>query len=435
MMQTLPKSPQIAKADLIRRKIPQKLINRYKHFPLAVLANIFYGFPSKKLKVIGVTGTDGKTTTVNLIYNILFCAGFKTGMISTVSAMIGAEELDTGFHVTAPDPWLLQSLLKKMVDHGLDSVVIEATSHGLDQYRLWGVNFDIGVLTNITHEHLDYHKTFENYQISKLNLFLNSKVSILNKDDSSYKFFSSIIKKNPNKKIVSYAVKNNADVTIKKFPFKSMLLGEFNKYNCLASIAVALELGVNKEIILKAVESFSGVSGRLDEINEGQKFKVYVDFAHTPNALQQVLTLLKKKKKPNSKLISVFGSAGLRDVSKRLMMGEISGKIADFSIITAEDPRTEDVNEICRQIAEGCEKTRGEYKIITDRQEAINFAIGKLAKKDDIVVVCGKGHEKSMCFGKTEYPWSERSCVVTSDLASTTIGFLKYPSLTPSIRE
>jgi len=397
--------------DRVRTWIPQKKINKFKHLPFSVLANIYFGFPSKKLKIIGITGTDGKTTTVNLIYHILLFAGLKAGMVSTVSAKIDNEEIDTGFHVTAPDPWQLQTLLRKMVKKTLEYAVLEITSHGLDQYRLWGINFDIGVLTNITHEHLDYHKTFKDYQLAKLSLFLNSKISILNRDDPSFKLLSAKIKQNQDKKVITYALKSNADFTLKKFPFKTPLQGEYNRYNCLAAIAAAFSLQIQPEVIRTALTTFYGVKGRLEEITEGQNYKVYVDFAHTPNALKQVLGLLRKLKPTGSKLIVVVGAAGLRDMEKRPMMGEIAGKLADFSVITAEDPRTEDVNTICQQIADGCQKAGGDFKIITDRQEAFNYAIGKLAKKNDIVVVCGKGHEQSMCFGQTEYPWSENAAV------------------------
>ena len=397
--------------DRIASLVPRKTKNQFIHLPFSVLANIFYGFPSKKLKIIGVTGTDGKTTTVSLIYHILVSAGFKAGMISTVSAKIEGEEIDTGFHITAPDPWLLQKLLLKMAKKGLHYAVLETTSHGLDQFRLWGVDFDVGVLTNITHEHLDYHKSLKDYQLAKLELFLHSKIAVLNKDDPSFKLLFSKIRKDKRKKVVTYAIKNRADFTPKKFPFKTNLPGEYNRYNCLAAITAASVLQVKPEIIKQALITFPAVKGRLEEIDGGQNFKIYVDFAHTPNALKQVLSLLRKQKSAGSRLIAVFGAAGLRDTEKRPMMGEIAGKLADFSVITAEDPRTEDVNQICRQIAEGCQKAEGNFKVIVDRQKAFDYAICKLAKKNDIVVVCGKGHERSMCFGQTEYPWSEHAAV------------------------
>jgi len=400
--------------DKIRALIPQKLINLGKHLPLAVLAATFYRFPGKKLKVIGVTGTDGKTTTASLIYHILNLGGKRAAIISTVCAKIGDQEIDTGFHVTTPHPWLLQRLLRQMIKQKIEYVVLEVTSHGLDQYRLLGIPFEIGVLTNITHEHLDYHKTYENYVAAKARLLKSAKIAIVNKDDESYKFLSSKFKIQSSK-FITYGIKNEADFTPKKFEFKTSLPGEYNLYNCLAAIAATSQLGIPAKIIREGVSSFKGVIGRMEEINEGQDFKVIIDFAHTPNALEQVLKSIKSIKTEKAKLIVVFGCAGLRDREKRPKMGEIASRLADLVVLTAEDPRTEDVNEIIDQIAKGCLKASGiEGKNlfkIPDRQEAINFAIQKLAKKEDIIVICGKGHEKSMCYGHTEYPWSEHEAV------------------------
>ncbi|MCL5090745.1 MAG: UDP-N-acetylmuramoyl-L-alanyl-D-glutamate--2,6-diaminopimelate ligase [Patescibacteria group bacterium] len=386
----------------IKSLIPQKFINHFKHLPLAFLALTYYHFPGSKLKIIGVTGTDGKTTTVNLIYEILQKAGLRVAMISTVSAKIGLKEIDTGFHVTAPNPWLLQKLLKTMVDQGIEIVVLEATSHGLDQFRLFGINYEIGVLTNVTHEHLDYHKTMKNYLEAKAKLFSQARVAVLNRDDESYDYLVSRVKK-----AVSYGIKNEADYTPKSFPFKTSLPGGYNQYNCLAAIAATRTFGIEKKIIFEALENFRGVIGRAEEINEGQAFRALVDFAHTPNALKEVLTALRGQLKDQGKLIAVFGSAGLRDKTKRPLMGEVAGKLADLVILTAEDPRTEKVPDICEEIAEGCRRNKVEPKIILDRASAIKFAVER-AEKDDIVVVCGKGHERSMCFGNKEYPWSDQ---------------------------
>ncbi|PIV01277.1 UDP-N-acetylmuramoyl-L-alanyl-D-glutamate--2,6-diaminopimelate ligase [Candidatus Shapirobacteria bacterium CG03_land_8_20_14_0_80_39_12] len=389
-----------------RSLIPQKAVNYLKHLPLALSALLFYRFPSRRLKVIGVTGTDGKTTTVSLIYEILKEAGLAVAMVSTVSAKIGREEIDTGFHVTAPDPWLLQKLLRRMADSGVKYVVLEATSHGLDQFRFLGINFEIGVLTNITREHLDYHKTLESYRQAKLKLLKRAKIAVLNKDDSSFE----LIRSKLGNEIITYSLKNEADFTPKKFVFRTQLLGEYNQANCLAAIATASKLGVNEAVIKKAVAAFPGVKGRMEEIKAGQIFKVVVDFAHTPNGLKQALTALKEQLLKGSRLITVFGAAGLRDRGKRLMMGAVAGRIADLVILTAEDPRTEKAGEICEEIAAGCRRAGAEPKIIPDREMAIRYAL-KEAKKDDIVVICGKGHEQSMCFGATEYPWSDQETV------------------------
>ena len=391
-------------------------LKNFGHLCWAVLANIYWQFPSKKLTVIGVTGTDGKTTTVHLIHHILKIAGKKVDLISTVSA--------PGLHTTTPNPWILQRLLYQMIKREVKYVVLEATSHGLDQHRLWGVKFDIGVVTNITHEHLDYHKTYENYLRAKAKLFRHVKVAVLNRDDKSFKYLNSqfVIR---NSQLITYGIKNQADFTPKSFPFKTLLPGEYNRYNCLAAIAVTSVLGIAPEKIRKAVTSFKGVIGRMEEINEGQNFRVIVDFAHTPNGLENTLKTLRGEISRGKRLITIFGCAGLRDVAKRPMMGEISARLADISVLTAEDPRTEDVNEIIQQIAQGClrggakekdlsnwsnwSNLKGKFFVrIPDRREAIRFAIQKLARKGDIVVICGKGHERSMCYGKTEYPWSDQ---------------------------
>ena len=400
---------------IIRRLFPQNLVNYCKHLPLAVLSAVIYRFPARKLKVIGITGTDGKTTTVNLTYEILRQADLPVGMISTVSAKLGTEEFTTGFHVTSPNPRLLQKILRKMVDEGLKYLVLEVTSHGLDQFRLWGIPFKIAVVTNVTPEHLDYHKTYENYLAAKAKLFDIAEVAVLNRDDRSFEYLEARVRKNKGAKIVTYGLRNKADFTSEKFKFETSLPGEYNRYNCLAAIAATSQLKVPPEIIKKAITSFKGVVGRMEEINEGQDFRVIVDFAHTPNALEEVLKFLKSVKPIKSKLIVVFGCAGLRDRQKRPKMGEIASRLADLVVLTAEDPRTEDTNDIIGQISEGCEIAGGieskNYFKIPDRREAINFAIKKIAKKDDIVVICGKGHEKSMCFGHTEYHWSDHEAV------------------------
>ena len=404
--------------ERIRSLMPDSLVNFFFHLPLAVFATLFYRFPAKNLKVIGVTGTDGKTTTATLIYHLLIRGGKKVALITTVSAKIGAEEINTGFHVTSPHPWKLQSLLRKIVDRGYELVVLEVTSHGLAQHRLWGCNFFLGVITNVTHEHLDYHQTYENYLGVKAKLFKGVRMAILNRDDKSYDYINSKLKnkqslllRNKNLKLITYGIRNRADFTPKTFKFKTELPGEFNQYNCLAAIATASSLKIPEAIIKRALVSFPGIEGRMEAIKEGQNFKVYVDFAHTPNALEQVLKTLRTQLPVGKKLVVVFGSAGLRDREKRVKMGEIASKISGIVVLTAEDPRTENVSQIINQIAEGCQKSGGiegrTFYKIPDRAEAIRFAIEK-AEKDEIVVICGKGHEKTMCFGRTEYPWSDQ---------------------------
>jgi len=299
-----------------------------------------------------------------------------------------------------------------MVQSGIKYVVMEVTSHGLDQFRFLGINYEIGVLTNVTHEHLDYHQTFAHYLQTKAKLFARARIAVLNRDDGSFSFLESLVS-GKGGRLLSYGISQEADFTPRNFPFETPLRGEYNRYNILAAIAAASALGLNKEVVGKAVASFRGIVGRMEEIVSGgraKSFRVMVDFAHTPNALEQVLKTLREDLKKDQRLIVVFGAAGLRDRGKRPMMGKIAGKLADLVVLTAEDPRTEKVVDICNQIAVGCRRVGVEPTIISNRQEAIEFAI-KNAKKGDIVVICGKGHEKSMCFGKKEYPWSDQEAI------------------------
>jgi len=397
--------------EKVRLLLPNCLVNLLVHLPVAVLAAVFYRFPGRRLKIIGVTGTDGKTTTATLIYQILLTAGYKTALISTVVAKIGRETMPTGLHVTCPNSWQLQRLLRQIVAKDYEYLVLEVTSHGLEQYRVWGVKFLMGVITNITHEHLDYHKTYKNYLRAKAKLFRKVKTAVLNRDDESFDFLSGLVKNRRGTRMITYGIEKEADFTPRNFKFKTLLAGQYNQYNCLAAIAVSVSLGVPEEKIRRALGTFEGVEGRMEEINEGQDFKVIVDFAHTPNALKNLLITLKGSLAKKGRLVVVFGCAGLRDVGKRSMMGAIATQLADLVVLTAEDPRTEKVKKIIGQIASGCQEAGGvegkSFFRIPDRRRAIDFAISK-ARKGDTVVICGKGHERSMCFGTTEKPWSDQ---------------------------
>ncbi|MBP8591288.1 UDP-N-acetylmuramoyl-L-alanyl-D-glutamate--2,6-diaminopimelate ligase [Candidatus Shapirobacteria bacterium] len=410
---------------LARKLFPQRFINLFFHLPQAVFWTLFYRFPAKKMTVIGVTGTDGKTTTATLLWHILNKAGARAGLVTTVEAKIGKKNFDTGLHVTTPQPRLLQKFYYQAKKEGTKYMVVEATSHGLDQYRLWGSYFYGGILTNITAEHLDYHQTYQRLVEAKAKLFKNIRFAVLNKDDYSFRIVKSLIesqKKPP--KIITYSLKKEADFNLNNFSLKTSLPGDYNLANCLAAAAAASFLGVEKETILQAIAGFRGVTGRLDPVREGQNFDVYIDFAHTPNALKNVLSYLRKEAdKKSGRLIVVFGAAGLRDRQKRPLMGQVAAQLANISILTAEDPRTESVDDIIDQISrgskkEGAKETKEEnlpakidkkhyFLKIPNRGEAIKAAV-KIAQKNDIVVICGKGHEKSMCFGTTEYPWSDQ---------------------------
>lgn len=368
-------------------------IKNFFHLLQALLANLFFGFPSRKIIVVGVTGTDGKTTTVHLINHLLRKADLKSELISTVTS--------PGLHTTTPSAWFLQKFMKQMIKRKIDYLVLEVTSHGLDQYRLWGIKFKLAVMTNLTHEHLDYHQTLKEYLKAKGRLFRRVNLAVLNRDDQSFAYLKKRIP--PKGKIITYGIRNQADFTPQSFPFKTTLTGLFNQYNCLAAAAAATLLEVPAQKIRQGLATFGGVIGRLEEITNKRGFRVMVDFAHTPNGLENVLKALRQELSPTGRLIAVFGCAGLRDKQKRPLMGDIAARLADLTILTAEDPRTEDVHKIIEQIAAKCP---GAMKI-PDRREAIRQAI-KLAQKGDLVVICGKGHERSMCFGKQEISWSDQ---------------------------
>jgi len=369
------------------------------------------GWPGKKLYLIGVTGTDGKTTTCTLIYEILKAAGFKAGLLTTVVAKIGDEEIDTGLHTTNPGPEILQPLLKKMLEAGVTHAVMEVTSHGLDQNRLRGCDFKIGVLTNITHEHLDYHKTMQNYVKTKAKLFEGVEWAILNGDIPEFENFKFEIR-NLNK----FAARANLKLKISNYTKTKLrdispaLAGEYNKYNIAAAEVVAKILDIRYQILEEVVKNFAGVPGRREEVQAGQKFRVMVDFAHTPNALEQVLKSLRQAQGKH-KLILVFGCTGERDKAKRPMMGEIAGRLADIVIVTSDDTRRESQDEIAKQIMAGIPRPGGIF-VINDRREAIKKAIS-LAKPGDTVLLAGKGHEESLLIGTTEIPWSDKEVART----------------------
>ncbi|MBI5452815.1 UDP-N-acetylmuramoyl-L-alanyl-D-glutamate--2,6-diaminopimelate ligase, partial [Candidatus Gottesmanbacteria bacterium] len=319
----------------------------FLHLFIAGLACIYYRFPARQILVIGVTGTSGKTTTAHLIYEILKNAGKKVSLVSTIEAVINNTSYDTGFHVTTPSPWALQKFIRKAVDGKSKYFVLEVTSHALSQARVFGTSIDIGVVTNISHEHLDYHKTRENYRMAKAKILRGVKYSVINRDDSSFPF---LVKK-ADGKVVTFATDSEADYTQEKLNLKPSIPGKFNLQNCLAAAAVASILKIDKDTIAKSITKFKGIAGRMEKIDAKRPFDIYIDFAHKPDALKQAL--LTARDETENKLIVIFGCAGLRDRLKRPMMGEIAAKLADFTILTAEDPRTEDVRDIIGQIADG----------------------------------------------------------------------------------
>jgi len=433
---------------------------------LAWLHAAWHGHPSRSMTVIGVTGTDGKTTTCNLIYSILKAAGIRAGMISTVNAVIGDETYDTGLHTTTPDSADVQHLLGRMRDVGTEVAVLEATSHGLAQHRVTGVAFDMAVVTNITHEHLDFHGSYEAYRQAKAMLFRSllqtehvgvkplrpyrvPKTSILNSDDRSFAFLAAI----PADRYVVYGIEPQdplqagekhlamtapttflSAMHIEQAPsgmsfevqasgyapapgplhMMTRLVGHFNVSNVMAAVGAALALEISPVFIEQGVAALAGVAGRMERIDRGQSFTAVVDFAHTPNALASALATARGLIEEGRRVIAVFGSAGLRDREKRKLMGDMAAQLADITVITAEDPRTEDLAAIMAETAEAMAahgRIEGrDFVRIPDRQAAILHAV-RNATPGDIVLVCGKGHEQSMCFGTVEYPWRDQDAL------------------------
>lgn len=434
---------------------------------LAWLNTTWHGHPSRAMSVVGITGTDGKTTTANLLFSVLRAAGRRVGLISTVNAVIGEAAYDTGLHTTTPDAPDVQHYLAMMRDAGTEDAVLEVTSHGLAQHRVTGCEFDVAVVTNITHEHLDFHGSFEAYREAKAQLFHSlmksprkrglPKTSVLNRDDASFGLLAAI----PVERTVSYGIAGRArsatmsaapgasaqsldqeqqigltavdirhtssgtkfDVelaagepsrVLARWQLLTPLFGDFNVYNVLAASGAALALGMDVPAIQAGVRSVAAVPGRMEKVDRGQAFAAIVDFAHTPNALGCALEAARELSAPGGRVIAVFGCAGLRDHEKRRLMGEVAARLADVTVITAEDPRTESLDAIMAETAAALARAGriegSHFWRIADRLRAIQWAVGQ-ARFGDVVIVCGKGHEQSMCFGSTEYAWRDQEAL------------------------
>lgn len=404
------------------------------------LAAAYHGFPSRGLTVIGVTGTDGKTTTSTLIHAILREAsgGGKAGLISTISADVGDATVETGLHVTTPGAPQIQALLARMRDNGLRHVVVEMTSHGLAQGRLNGIDIDIAVLTNLTHEHLDYHGTFEAYRAAKGRMFAMlrtsarkpgiAKTAVINADDANAEFFAAFAADS----VLRYGLSQPADVWAaeiayrpgmmrfiahhdgSEFEIQSQLVGQFNVSNLLAAISAARALDIPPDVIQRGISRVSAISGRLERVDAGQGYLALVDFAHTPNALKNALEAGRTMVGEGGRVIAVFGCAGLRDVEKRRMMPQTAVRLADVAFFTAEDPRTESLDEILATMAQAAVQVGGvegvNFHRVPDRGLALAQACA-LARPGDVVLALGKGHEQSMAFGTLEYPWDDREAL------------------------
>ena len=415
---------------IVKKIIPKKIfksVEPYGHLAETIIQQTKNQFPAKNLQVIGVTGTNGKTTTAFMIHKMLTNAGYRCGLMTTVAYGVGDELEDQVAHMTTVSPGLLLSRIKKMKKQNIDYLVLETTSHALAQYRVWGIKFSIAVMTNLTHEHLDYHGSFENYRNAKVKLFKMTnknkaglQLGVINSDDENAKYF---IK--PIKNTLTYGI-NTGD--IKAFSIDSTpngssfqvtynndtyniscnIPGSFNIYNSLAALSVGIALGLSKEQIEAGLSALDSVEGRMTKIDEGQKFSVIIDFAHTPDSFEKLFKDLRPVVK--GKLITVFGSAGRRDEAKRPIQGEIAGRYSDEVVLTEEDDRDIDGDQILKEISAGSEKAgkvlNQNLFLVKDRAEAIEFAL-KRAGAGDTVLLLGKGHEKTIERADGEHPWDE----------------------------
>ncbi|EKD55986.1 MAG: hypothetical protein ACD_58C00322G0006 [uncultured bacterium] len=405
----------------------------WTHKMRAIIAALYYGYPAKRLKVIGVTGTNGKTTVCHLVDAILEEAGFQVAMATTIDFKIGSNKVVNEYKMTTLSPFLVQKFLRDAVSAGCQYAIIETTSHALIQNRVWGIKYHGVVLTNITHDHLDYHKTYGEYKEAKILLFAhNPKFSVINADDEAASDFSKMIAG----KTYLYGLDNKSDITARKvimepngslitvitpdgqIPINLNLPGKFNIYNALAAVSVGFAEDLELTTIKKALEKIKGISGRMEQINCGQDFGVIIDFAHTPDGLQKVFETVKNMTK--GRIIHVGGATGNRDKTKRPILGSLAGRYADIAIVTDEDPYNEDPKVIIEQVSEGVvrgatkdnPKKLGEnfFKIL-NRKAAILKAIS-LAKHGDVVLITGKGAETKMAVGENQFiPWSDRQVV------------------------
>lgn len=414
---------------IVKKFIPTTLFKKVEpagHLAEAIIANVKNGFPAKRMRVIGVTGTNGKTTTSFMIHRMLHESGIKAALMTTVANGIGDDIVMQSEHITTAQAGILQRRLRKYAKAGVEWVVIETSSHSLAQHRVWGIPYEVAVMTNITHEHLDYHGTFSNYVEAKRRLFKIAnkhglRFGVVNaQDPSASKFVKTVANSTTygigtgelsaqSVKLATDYSTYQAKIDQDSYDIRVNIPGEFNVSNSLAAVAVGRKLGLTKSQIEKGIAALEGVEGRMNIIDEGQSFKVIVDFASTPDAFEQFFESIRPLTK--GKLIAVFGSAGRRDESKRLTQGEIAGKFADVVIATEEDDRDIDGQKILAQIAKGAKKVgKKEGKdlyLILNREEAIGFAMAQATTVDDVVVLLGKGHELTIERNDGVYPWNE----------------------------
>jgi len=423
---------------LLKKLLPEKLVLVYHYF-VALFATLYYGFPSKKMIVIGVTGTKGKTSTINFFWSCLTAGGYKTGIISTANIRIGEKEFLNKYHMTMPGRFTIQKLMAEMVKNGCKFCIVETTSEGIKQYRHIGVYYDVAVFTNLSPEHLEAHSgSFEKYKQMKAKMFavLSShkkiiagkeieKIIIANKDSEHADYFLDF---KADKKI-TFAINNKADYVadniqetntgvnfeVAKVIFKIGILGKFNVYNALPAIIICRLFGISDYLIAEGLVSLQIIPGRMEKIDERQNFTVLVDYAHERESITNILETANNMKKTGAKVIILLGAeGGGRDKAKRPIMGELAAKMADLVIVSNVDPYSDDPKKILEDIAVASEKF-GKVRnqnlfVIEDRRSGIKKSLS-LAKTGDVVLITGKGAEQSIVIGGRRSPWDDRLVV------------------------
>lgn len=413
-----------AVALMVTRKLPldvPQIMVKDDRYAMARISSTYYGKPAENLKTVGITGTNGKTSTTYMIKSIAEKKGEKVGLIGTIVNMIGDKVLET--ERTTPEAPDLQKLIRQMADEGCTVLVMEVSSHSLDLKRVEGIHYDVGVFTNLTQDHLDYHKTLDNYRDAKKILFYNSKNAVINTDDSSGDYMMEGI----SAKVFSYGIREKAklsaseieitpagasfdmDIIGQKTHIDLKIPGLFSVYNALSAAGACTALGIAPQYIKEGLEALPSVSGRFEVLDTGNRgYTVILDYAHTPDSLQNTLQTVNEFVR--GRIVTVFGCGGDRDKGKRPIMGEIAGRLSDFTIITSDNPRTEVPKDIIIQIEDGMKKTNADYICIENRRDAIRYALEN-ARKDDIIVLAGKGHETYQEINKVKYPFDEKVVV------------------------
>lgn len=439
----------------LKQLIPQNIKNLY-HLAQAILANFWYGFPSRKIRVIGVTGSDGKTTTVQMIGRILEEAGKKVAVASTINFRINGHEEKNLSHFTTESSFVVQKFVKKAIENGCEYLVLETSSHSLDQYRVWGVEYQTAVITNVTREHLDYHKTMEKYRQAKRKLFKNVKTAIVNLDmenpqeflqykaDKKFGYSTKISNLHHASPAGGFQAASDSNfevikaeniklgINFSKFTISAQggsasarqdtsfilnIPGVFNIENALAATCVGLSENIDSLTIKRALEKIKGIPGRMEIIPNKKELNIVVDFALTPNALEKLYRLLFGIKQEGAKIIAVFGSCGERDRGKRPIMGKIVSQYANFMIITNDEPYRENPDQIIEDIVAGIKNKKENVSLwkISDRRQAIKKAL-ETASAGDTIVVTGMGNFETMVVGDKKIPWNDRR-VIEEELA------------------